>query len=689
MSLRVWLPLNGDLTNNGLSNITVTNNGATIDNNGKIGKCYSFDGTNDYMFVSPSFLSNSSTEWSYCCWMKLRSTQYGCLFSDRTSTSLNGLAIFYYGSQWIIDDGVRWQFIPTVALSINTWYHITVVIKRGVGKYLYVNGELDSSTTTTGTPTIVNTARFSIGASMNSATTVNANYFSGYLNDVRIYDHALSAKEVKEISKGLVCHYKLDSQYSTDNLILNGFGENGSENWTSSTLISTTEIPSGHSEIKASFYNGNMTKEYIPLNQNHSYTISGYIKSSGATSGTTYPSIYPYDIDKKFINNYNTIAGFTNSFKTTLARPLKKGDTIIYATDLSAWTTATNNHYYFVAIFGYKDSTGYIYPDMVYTQDCPVFGSYSDKSNIDKTNNTVTLKSAYTGEDRPAGTTICQATAGGTYYYPWGGVSLSSIQDWTFKTATFIPKNNNRLVACKYIRWSTYSNCYIAGNQLIDNDDNSNLIYDSSGYNYHGTPSGNLTVSNDTARNSLSTVFNISSTDTIQMPSIYSIGQSIEKLSVNIWFKTNTLNGTLPNLWSLGNNYFARIRLANSSSIWFYLNMGSSSTKKSATYNTKTLTDNVWHNVIFVFNSGIVIIYLDGEQIGTSDFSSTATFLNVQHNGWYLAGYNATAEKFLGSLSDFRIYSTVLSADDVKELYQLGASIDKSGNVFAYEFKEV
>ena len=49
MSLQVWLPLNGDLHNYGLSNINIINNGATIDNNGKIGKCYSFDGTNDYI----------------------------------------------------------------------------------------------------------------------------------------------------------------------------------------------------------------------------------------------------------------------------------------------------------------------------------------------------------------------------------------------------------------------------------------------------------------------------------------------------------------------------------------------------------------------------------------------------------------------------------------------------------------
>ena len=41
MSLQIWLPLTDDLHNQGLSEINVINNGATLDNNGKIGKCYS------------------------------------------------------------------------------------------------------------------------------------------------------------------------------------------------------------------------------------------------------------------------------------------------------------------------------------------------------------------------------------------------------------------------------------------------------------------------------------------------------------------------------------------------------------------------------------------------------------------------------------------------------------------------
>lgn len=45
MSLQVWLPLDGDLYNQGLTEAILDNHNATIDNNGKIGKCYSFNGS--------------------------------------------------------------------------------------------------------------------------------------------------------------------------------------------------------------------------------------------------------------------------------------------------------------------------------------------------------------------------------------------------------------------------------------------------------------------------------------------------------------------------------------------------------------------------------------------------------------------------------------------------------------------
>lgn len=58
MALRVWLPLNGNLENKGLSNCTVTNNGATIDNSGKIGKTYLFDANDDFISIDGADIRN-------------------------------------------------------------------------------------------------------------------------------------------------------------------------------------------------------------------------------------------------------------------------------------------------------------------------------------------------------------------------------------------------------------------------------------------------------------------------------------------------------------------------------------------------------------------------------------------------------------------------------------------------------
>ena len=85
------------------------------------------------------------------------------------------------------------------------------VTRDSSGKKIYINGELKSSTTTIGNTSAVNTNGCLIGLAQSSSALATGNQgLIGDINDVRIYDHCLSAKEVKEISQGLVLHYKLD-----------------------------------------------------------------------------------------------------------------------------------------------------------------------------------------------------------------------------------------------------------------------------------------------------------------------------------------------------------------------------------------------------------------------------------------------------------------------------------------------
>ena len=684
MSLQIWLPLTKNAINKGChpSNVTISN--ATYNANGKLGGCYSFNNS-AYLMGTQSIITNNTNEWSFACWMKLNATTVGqTLFSCRTAANMNGITIFYYGTQWLIDDGTRWQFTPTNTIVANKWYHVCVVRKKGVGKYLYIDGVLDSSTTTTGNQTIVNTTNYAIGVCHNSATTVSGNPLNGYLNDVRFYDHALSPLEVSELAKGLVVHYKLDDVQSSDNLITNGFGELGNENWTSSSNISTSEVPSNHPEIKASFYNGNMTKEYIPISLNHKYTISGYVKAQSGVTGYRYPSIYPYDIDKKFIEIHMSPSGFNRATATTLRQPLHKGDTIIYATDLSAWSTSSTNYYFYAAIFGYKNSYGEVYPDFIYTHDAPAFGTYSDKSHINKENNTITLNSAFTGEDRPAGTTICQSTLGAIYYYPWGGLPVASLTDWVFKTATFKPSSISRLGGgTAYIRWSTYGGLYIAGNKLVDDFFNDDRIIDSSGYGNHGTKHGNITMSSNTMRHSASTVFD-GSTAYIEAPPL-----PLETKTISVWVKTSWLTtSTYKHIMFDKQTGLSMAWGAAGGNFITYIGPSAGGSGSCIDIRTTTYTTNQWNHIVVIKTGNTTRdVYVNGIKATPTTnnwWGGDQNTLNIgcRHNGGSYRDY------FDGHIVDFRAYVTQLSPDDILTLYHTGARVADNGAMTGYEMKE-
>ena len=674
MALQIWLPLTKNSLNYGAHPSNVTESNTSLNTNGKLGSCYSF-ANSAYLMGTHNLITNDTNEWSFACWMKLNTTTTGqTLFSCRTSTAADGITVFYYGSQWIVDDGVRWQFTPKTTISANRWYHICVVRKKGVGKYLYIDGVLDSSTSTTGTPTIVNTSNYAIGVSQNSGS-ATGNPLNGYLNDVRFYDHALSVAEIKELAKGLVCHYKLDEFESSDNLIVNGFGELGSENWHFSDRISTTEIPPNLPEIKASFYNANYTANYIPISQNTTYTISGYIKAMDSTTGKTYPRLQAYDIDKKLIRPYQSAQGFNPNTATTLRQPLHKGDTVIYATDLSNWSTAENNYIY-AAVFGYANSLGYVYDDLIYTQDTPSFGTSTDKSNIDKTNNTITLLSAFTGKDRPAGTTICQSTDGSSHYYPWGSINVTSITDWVFKTTTFKPYDIPRIKGgCAYVIWSTYGKCYIAGSKLVDNFFNDDKIIDSSGYSNHGTKSGNISISSSTPRYSYSTKFDSGAHINVTLTT----GGFGNTYTFSWWGKYSNYSSHM--MWGFSNGNRLNLYMSGGN---FYWNTGDGN---SNPFNVSATTygDNQWHHFAVTGDGATAKLYIDGVFKANAKTYKGITGTTIYMNGWD----SGTNYNFNGQLSDFRLYATCLSADDIKRLYNTPASVSKIGQFLGCEFNEV
>lgn len=610
MSLQVWLPLNGNIDNQGLSNITTASIGTLSTSAGKIGSSsYVFNGSNG-ISINRQILPSKTPEWSFACWFYLdntTSTTAACLFSERTGGNANGYTIFIYpnNSTVFVDDGVRWTIVP-MTFSSATWYHFAVT-RSTSGKKIYVNGELKSSTTTVGSTSAVNANGCTVGLAQSSSALATGNQgWIGRLNDVRIYNHCLSQKEVKEIAKGLILHHKLNSISSLAN----------------PNLLPDTNVNS-------------LTKV---VGTNNRY----YESSSSGTYTATFESISDPPIQGI---NYGI-------------------------------------HYTVTVASGFHGLTWYTGGLISVTDEPYTLSCYIKKIS----SGDVSVKFQY-GKSPYVADTITLINDNAWHQYSWtftpntasGGAAASG----TTRIYGAGPSTVGEIIVCGWklekgeqaTRWLEYNT---VDTPILCTDD-------VSGYN-HAAIANSVEVSSDTARYGAAANFS-TATSTFTLNPCFSVGQNINQMSVSIWFKTNTLNNTKPNLVSLGGNAFFRFRLESTTGLWYYIRVGS--TQVSSTYSCKTVTDDSWHFYTITFNEGIVIVYLDGEQIGTTNHTSTANYLNCNNNVWVLAGYSNSSERYVGSLSDFRIYATALSAADVKELYNTSASIDHDGNIYVREFDNI
>lgn len=680
MSLQIWLPLNGNLENKGLSDLTIVNNGAVIDNKGKIGKCYKFDG-------SSARISCSEKVWEYPIsisgWFKptnfnSTSTQYW--FSYNTDSggiaghatgigTLEGMfAVFYCG---------KVATIPTDIIN-NNWYHVAVTISANKKATVYLNGiQIWNSIFTGNKP---NSKWVTLGARSNSATGGAgdaAYYFAGYMNDIRLYDHVLSLKQIKELSKGLILHYKLDENIS-QNLIRNGFGQLGSQNWDATKLV-TTDTPSENPSIKASIKGSTYCYDFIPINNLCTYKFQVWLKNiSTSSSGNMYPSIALYDIDKKFISYCQSPQGFNINTMTQLKEDLKAGDTKIYVNDLSTWTTA-KNYYNIAAIFGYQDSTGYIYPDGTYTRNTLSFwsGNTTEKQNLDKINNIITLNAAYAGKTVPAGTSICQSTDGATFYYPVGAVARSTATNWIYKTSVF-KGDHPRLQMAKYIKYYVYAPSDLnAGIKIVNLTTQSNFISDSSGYQNNGTIVENLQTINDSPKYTAAVSFNGAS-------AINCISPTAEAKTVSLWVKWDSIP-TGQSVVFL--DYKSKLGLGLMST---GILCGTSGPGSYYTFSKTNLIANTWYHFVVINPDESTSVnrklYINGiEQEQTSQLSNWTYNIDQTQIG----KRSTTSDGLIGKISDIRLYATVLSLEDIKELYQTSTMIDRDQNLYVRELIEI
>lgn len=223
MSLQIWLPLRSNLMNYGVSGLQTASvqSGVATSADGKLGQCYKNSGTTANVTTT---INLTVTAFTMCSWVRVDTQQknwcraWGLIGSDSAYMGLccehtNGTLGFHYYKTY---NGTNTGIFDTYPCSavVGTWVHYAMAYD-GAKYYIYVNGSLIASAATTKT----NVETTITGLKLFGG---NGSYSSKHsLTDVRLYDHCLSPKEVKEISKALVVHFPLGDEFieGTTNLV--------------------------------------------------------------------------------------------------------------------------------------------------------------------------------------------------------------------------------------------------------------------------------------------------------------------------------------------------------------------------------------------------------------------------------------------------------------------------------------
>jgi hypothetical protein len=186
-------PTVGDASGN-LQNGTIT--GATWSTAGRFGGALSFNGTNNWVTIAETSRLDLTTGMTLEAWVRPTSLTgwktvmlkerpgglaYGVYASDNTSRPPAG-----YVNRSGADIGV----VGTALLPLNTWTHLACTYD-GASLRLYVNGAQVSSRAVTGA-IAVSGSPLRIGGNA-----VWGEYFAGLIDEIRVYNRALTATEIQ------------------------------------------------------------------------------------------------------------------------------------------------------------------------------------------------------------------------------------------------------------------------------------------------------------------------------------------------------------------------------------------------------------------------------------------------------------------------------------------------------------
>lgn len=300
-NLVAYYPFNGnanDESGNGNPGIV---NGATLasDRFGKADEAYYFDGSTDYILIpnNPNINIDAGRSFSISYWIKHDASNVGKYMISKYNGSIGAEPSYALGTGTYGDSYSWFEFTAgngkenrgNIDLNDNEWHNITTVFKSGESINIYIDGELDKTENITHTGSIVNTRNLTIGCGANIAQ-----FYKGYIDDIKIYNYALSNVEINNEAKSLIAYYPFNG---------NANDESGNENHGTVNGATLTTDRFGNTESAYSF-DGN---DRIDIASNSSLNFENELSMSAWINLSSLPASDIIIIGK---SNYYTATNY-------------------------------------------------------------------------------------------------------------------------------------------------------------------------------------------------------------------------------------------------------------------------------------------------------------------------------------------------------------------------------------------
>jgi len=170
----------------------------------RINSAYAFESTSENYIEFGTGMLSGSGDFSILIWINTTQSPnntVGRILQQRSSGSsgYNGQYMLEVNSQGKIkfntySNGYKWNVTSSIALNDGNWHHLTFLQTDNGGK-MYLNGNLHKTDNSSGRVTLLTTNKTYVGGDLRD----NNRWYSGKIDDIKIYNRALTESEIQTI----------------------------------------------------------------------------------------------------------------------------------------------------------------------------------------------------------------------------------------------------------------------------------------------------------------------------------------------------------------------------------------------------------------------------------------------------------------------------------------------------------